>query len=315
VGRARNGRRPHGLPVEVLSKLLRWPAVERLWLPEWLADPDAVADRLAAACNTTAAVPGPVEPVISRSSEHGQSPTTKSTATERDHARLTDSTSAAGYADVVDAEPATIRSVSNEALPESVQRVRSDSPNGHRLAGDVDFVAWTPEVIGTRDTLDRLRSGNDRDVVLRLIRAAVNQEGPIHRERLARAVAGALGLNRLSPARLADIVTLIPPTIATDEGGLFVWPDDRKPGEWNSFRRSEDYASRPVEDIALREIGNAMVSLCAAAGGMPPDELLREALKVFGGKRLTTAIAARLTAALDLAVAQGGLKNQGDFVR
>jgi hypothetical protein len=304
-----------GLPVEVLSKLLRWPAVERVWLPEWLADPDGVADRLAAACNTMAVIPGPVEPVISRSSEHGQSPATKSTDTARDHARLADSTSAAGYPEVVDAEPATIRSVSNEALPESVQRVRSDSPNGHRLAGEVDFVAWTPEVIGTRDTLDRLRSGNDRDVVLRLIRAAVNEEGPIHRERLARAVAGAFGLNRLSPARIADIVNLIPPTFATDEGGLFVWPDDRKPGEWNSFRRSEDYASRPVEDIALREIGNAMVSLCAAAGGMPVDELLREALKVFGGKRVTTAIAARLTAALDLAVAQGGLKNQGDFVR
>ena len=32
-----------GLPVEVLVGMLRWPAVERVWLPEWLADPAAVA--------------------------------------------------------------------------------------------------------------------------------------------------------------------------------------------------------------------------------------------------------------------------------
>ncbi|TFC00398.1 DUF4011 domain-containing protein [Cryobacterium adonitolivorans] len=36
-----------GLPVEVLSRLMGWPAVERVWLPEWLGDRDAVLDRLA----------------------------------------------------------------------------------------------------------------------------------------------------------------------------------------------------------------------------------------------------------------------------
>ncbi|MGY4860116.1 DUF4011 domain-containing protein [Cryobacterium sp. AP23] len=36
-----------GLPVEVLSRLMGWPAVERVWMPEWLGDRDAVLDRLA----------------------------------------------------------------------------------------------------------------------------------------------------------------------------------------------------------------------------------------------------------------------------
>ena len=36
-----------GLPVEVLSRLMGWPAVERVWMPEWLSDQDAVLDRLA----------------------------------------------------------------------------------------------------------------------------------------------------------------------------------------------------------------------------------------------------------------------------
>ncbi|WEO78596.1 DUF4011 domain-containing protein [Cryobacterium sp. SO2] len=36
-----------GLPVEVLSRLMGWPAVERVWMPEWLDDQDAVLARLA----------------------------------------------------------------------------------------------------------------------------------------------------------------------------------------------------------------------------------------------------------------------------
>ncbi|MCU1446851.1 DUF4011 domain-containing protein [Cryobacterium sp.] len=36
-----------GLPVEVLSRLMGWPAVERVWMPEWLGERDAVLDRLA----------------------------------------------------------------------------------------------------------------------------------------------------------------------------------------------------------------------------------------------------------------------------
>ena len=37
-----------GLPVEVLSRMLGWPAVERVWLPAWLRDPDAVVAELVA---------------------------------------------------------------------------------------------------------------------------------------------------------------------------------------------------------------------------------------------------------------------------
>lgn len=35
-----------GLPVQVLGHLMHWPVVERVWLPGWLADPDAVLQRL-----------------------------------------------------------------------------------------------------------------------------------------------------------------------------------------------------------------------------------------------------------------------------
>jgi hypothetical protein len=37
-----------GLPVEVLEGVLGWPAVRRVWLPDWLADPVGVVERLRA---------------------------------------------------------------------------------------------------------------------------------------------------------------------------------------------------------------------------------------------------------------------------
>ncbi|SDY30470.1 Part of AAA domain-containing protein [Modestobacter sp. DSM 44400] len=42
-----------GLPVDVLSGLLGWPAVERVWLPSWLTGRNAVLDRLVAAVEAT----------------------------------------------------------------------------------------------------------------------------------------------------------------------------------------------------------------------------------------------------------------------
>ena len=52
-----------GLPVEVLSEMLRWPAVERVWLPSWLADPAAVADHLVASVDTVPVAAPEPDPV------------------------------------------------------------------------------------------------------------------------------------------------------------------------------------------------------------------------------------------------------------
>lgn len=35
-----------GLPVDVLAKLMHWPAVERVWMPTWVANADAVVAHL-----------------------------------------------------------------------------------------------------------------------------------------------------------------------------------------------------------------------------------------------------------------------------
>ncbi|WP_159718175.1 DUF4011 domain-containing protein [Actinomyces marmotae] len=37
------------LPTRVLARMMRWPRVERIWMPEWLQDPEAVISRLVGA--------------------------------------------------------------------------------------------------------------------------------------------------------------------------------------------------------------------------------------------------------------------------
>ena len=66
-----------GLPVDVLVRSLRWPAVERVWLPAWLSTPGDVLDRLEgvaravradlASSATSATAPGPRSADFARS--------------------------------------------------------------------------------------------------------------------------------------------------------------------------------------------------------------------------------------------------------
>ncbi len=72
-----------------------------------------------------------------------------------------------------------------------------------------------------------------------------------------------------------------------------------------------DGEARPLDDVSLEEIGNAMVGLCRAGMGMSREELLKESVAVFGGKRLTPAIRKRVEAALVLAVSRGVLAEDG----
>src|SRR4051794_9298980 len=52
-----------GLPVEVLAGMQRWPVVERVWLPAWLADPSSVVEKLVAAVDAARAAAAPGGPL------------------------------------------------------------------------------------------------------------------------------------------------------------------------------------------------------------------------------------------------------------
>ncbi len=84
---------------------------------------------------------------------------------------------------------------------------------------------------------------------------------------------------------------------------------------WQGFRTWEGtLKERPLEEIPLREIGNALTAIARSAMGIDVEELLRQTLKVFNGTRLTDAPRQRLLAALTVAGDRGQVVVTGTVV-
>jgi hypothetical protein len=283
-----------GLPPQVLSGLMEWPAVERVWLPAWLQDDEAVLDRLEQSCKEgSEAVKSKGRPSKAKAQE-------PSAAARQPRA----------------AAPAPTMAPSARSAEAGLQlKTMPAAPQASsELADESLFVAWTPPRTGSRQVLDDLPSHYAAHEVRQALTAAVAAEGPVHTDRLAKLVAGAFGLTRVSASRTRDILAQLPRDLVPDRKEPFAWPTDKRPDTWTGFRRATADEPRPIDEISLRELSNAMVALCIAAAGMTEEELLRETVAVFGGRRLTTGISTRVAEALDVAVSVGRLRQAGSGV-
>jgi hypothetical protein len=274
-----------GLPVEVLGEMLRWPAVERVWLPSWLAAANAVLDGLVAAVD---AVP------VERVAETIRFPTA---AVE----------SFKGVA-------ALRSAVTSVALPAAAATPAARSAAAPRkpsapaaMDGETPFVPWLPKPAGARSLLDELPASKAARVVRRVIAAGVKAEGPIHVDRLTKLTVNAFGLNRASEGRKNTLLSLLPPSAVVDD---YLWPEGVDPDTFDGFRRQTASTDRPIEHVAPEEIGNAMAALCRASAGMMAEELLTQTATVFGYKRRTPAVTPALETALKLALHRGRLVAQ-----
>ncbi|WNG88504.1 DUF3320 domain-containing protein [Mycobacterium sp. ITM-2016-00317] len=166
---------------------------------------------------------------------------------------------------------------------------------------------WTVRVSGDISVLDRLPAPSARSQVAMIAKDVIEAEAPIQPERLAKLIAAAFGLNRVNDDRRQAILRAVPLEYRR-EGDDFFWPADVNPISWRAVRSPDAGASRPIEEIGLIEIGNAMRVVAEDSGGADRTELKREALALFGGKRMTAAVTARLDAALERAFARGVLR-------
>ena len=98
---------------------------------------------------------------------------------------------------------------------------------------------------------------------------------------------------------------MVPSEYRRKTGEPFYWPKDVDPDSWRIVRRPAEGASRPLEEVSLIEIVNAMMMVAEQSGGIDAEELKREALTLFGGRRMTPAIAGRLDEAFEHGVAKG----------
>ncbi|MGY1750933.1 DUF4011 domain-containing protein [Modestobacter sp. SYSU DS0511] len=258
------------LPVRALTA--RGWAVERVWLPEWLTDREAVLDRLADAVRAArppAALPSPLQPARAR----GDAPAPAS---------------GPGHVDAPRRVPA-------RPLVPPV-----------RLPGEEPFVPWTPGPVGEPRDLRRLVDPAIARLVRELLVDGIAAEGPVHRERLARRAARAFEVPRLTDARMAELLALLP-----DPAAEWLWPEGVDPASWVGFRRQGSAGDRPLEHVPPEEIGNAMVALLRSSGGLTHEQLVAQTLAVFGHRRLHPVLMPALEAGLAHAVRAGRVTRAG----
>ncbi len=181
------------------------------------------------------------------------------------------------------------------------------------LVGQESYVSWNSPILGRTEVLDALPDARATKAVREALEQAVAAEGPIHLDALAKLVANSFQLSRVNANRANAILRALPSDLTPTPNEPFAWPRDRSPGTWTGFRTSTNGDARPLENVALKEISNAMVALCADCAGMNAEELHREALAVFGGRRLTTGISDRLAQALSLTQRDRRLIERGEI--
>ncbi|WP_295696391.1 DUF3320 domain-containing protein [Lapillicoccus sp.] len=282
------------LPITVLEHVMGWPGVARVWLPAWLADREAVVADLVRA--TRAASDRPL--VVGERVVVG-------VRSEIQDAPVDEAVPAPGGLPV--GRPPT------DGLPaDELDPVRLGS-SARRV--DEEFAPYVTDVIGTRSALEVQSSPRKTALVGDLMRHIVEIEGPVSTGRLARLVGHAHGLTRVTEERAAELRRVVPSDLRRDPEEGFVWPESRDPLRWKGFRRyAGPLKERPLDEVALREIANALVFVADTAMGISLDELVKETYRLFGGNRVTPPVRARMETALAVATGDGRLAVTGGLV-
>ena len=139
-------------------------------------------------------------------------------------------------------------------------------------------------------------------------------EGPIHQERLAKLACAAFSLNKMNAQRADSVLRVLDRSVhRCDEDG-FIWDASTDRDEWSDFRTNGQAVDRKPEHISVVELRNAMVHVVRLSGGISISELHRETIRLFGGKRRTAGVTARLNEGLQYGVDTSRLELQGDVV-
>ena len=245
------------LPVEVLHTM-GWQRVERVWMPEWVADPKAVVARLVTAAGGHWVPPTPSTTVL----ESGQA------ARAEDAASLTDDDSKA------DARGAT--DVGGEApVPAS----------GPRAPGE-EYTAWTPAGVRPLEILDRASTDAEaRKVLVEVATAICQVEAPISKHRLYVKISRAFGLSRTVKSREESIRAALGEAFAYFDEDGFVWAcrDDALAAP--TYRRNALDHVGSIQEIHPRELVGLMAQACAKNPEWASQEdLFRWALKRLSAK-------------------------------
>ena len=243
------------LPVDVL-RTMGWQRVERVWMPEWLADRQAVVARL-----VTAAGGHWVQPTVS---------TVVLESERTDHA----GDAAPPIKDDAKADGWDLAPVDGETMAPAA---------GPRAPGQ-EYTAWSPAGVRPLEILNRAGTDPEAKKVLVEVATTICQvEAPISRRRLYVKISRAFGLSRTVQSREESIRTALGEAFAYFDEDGFVWATRDDALAAPTYRRNALDHVDSIQEIHPREL----VGLMAQARAKNPEWASREDLLTWALKRLS----------------------------
>jgi len=186
------------------------------------------------------------------------------------------------------AEPITVLPVSEGSLTAEVLR-------------SVAWEPWRVTIVGDKDDLENFRRVGVKEKLHAVVAEIVDFEFPLSLERLIDLVRRSYGVGRLHKPRRAAVERQVRSydDVIVDEHG-FVWPEGVDREAWRDVRPNGESVGRRITDVSPHEVANAIRSIRAEHPDFGDDELDREVVRCFGGRRLTAAFAEHLSLARSL---------------
>ncbi len=339
------------LSPQLLETMMHWGAALRLWLPQWIEDPQGVLERVDGAVETArqrrrefeaqlaAAAAARQAQIAETSSQAGLSDEFADEigaveefasaepveiwmdphdSSELDSAVGGSGLAIAGMQADIGGAPAEAAHLA-KAVPTMDPAIVSSSPDAVRRdwhGKGVTYLCAPTSPLGAREDLDRINSREVTRVITDAVRELVEIEGPIELDRLARTIGTRFGYDRVRQARKDFITRCVPAELVHSDslGKDFVWPPHIDRTSWRGYRTTPDDVARPLNEIAPEEIINAMNAVCGRRE-LDEETLMRKTLAMFNQRRLASASRDRLSECIDSAVSNGRLIRIGSLIR
>lgn len=202
--------------------------------------------------------------------------------------------------------------------PEAPKKPKRQAPKPAGPPTAVPFVKFKGKDIYESGALTE-----DRERVETMMKAIIEEEGPIFEEDLLLRVCEHFGGARLTKGNLYFLARVLEHTDVarqTDKAGCFYWPDKMDPRVTNTYRVPAPDEKRDPARVSLAELAVLMADVASGhlAQGSPrvtaeEDELVREASKALGYVRAGERVTERLKSAIELAIRHKWLeRNEAD---
>lgn len=203
------------------------------------------------------------------------------------------------------------------AVAEAVERVAaaSDAAGAARQLG-TPYVHRRAPTLGSTD--DFHAPSHNARLVQEFLRI-VEVEAPIHDKLLARRLAAACGIERITQrvqGRVEALAELLGERVQRDAEGFF-WTATQRVDDYEGLRvpvAGDASTEREAEQLPLLELANAAHAVLRETIALDRTDLARETARVFGISRLGTRVAARVELALALLVRSGRATSEGDRI-